>query len=106
MKIKSRVISFGYVLSILVFIGSLAAIVVAVLELISGLNVLGFATMPLFGKLFFFLVVFLAFGIYGKLLWDSNIIEIDNTVSVAFSDAFKAPPDKAFPSSFIDVTAI
>ena len=78
MVIKSRVLSFGFGLSIFALLSAGIAILVILIDLGFGLNISGFIDMPLFGKIFFLFVMLLAIGIFVKLLWDSNILIIDS----------------------------
>lgn len=74
---KSKVLSFGFVLSLIALLGALTAITTAIIELESNLNFIGFVDMPVLGRIFFVFVMLIAISIYGKLLWDSNILLID-----------------------------
>ena len=86
MIIKSRVLSFGFAVSIVMLIGSSTAVLFAFLDLALHLNI-GFKTMPLPGKIFFSLVMLIAICISGKLLWDSNILRIDtNLKNIKFTN--------------------
>jgi hypothetical protein len=78
MIIKSKVLSFGFGLSLFMLLIALTSILFAVLDLVYHLNRMGILEMPIIGIIWFFFVMFIVIAISLKLLWDANILEIDS----------------------------
>jgi hypothetical protein len=79
MEIKGKFKTFGYWLSVLSFVGGIS----------TGMYflIIGFNNTPLAGKIFFFVVLTILVGAYGRLLYDSNLLKIDTANStIAFTN--------------------
>lgn len=93
MTVKGRFKTFGFWLSIASVIGGLIALCYWLF--------IGLGDTPIAGQFFFGLVFFLLLSVYGKLLFDANLITVDTTnKTVAFKNVLTRQTSTYYFSDF------